>query len=173
MITLKNYTFFLLLIIGIKTYSQERIKPCFIQQVDKAASELKVIDPNNADPVSLTARLIWNDKKNQAAVIIKLKVLEGWHIYSYVPDTQPYVQSTMVLELPKGVSAITEWTKPASYPFEDNIFVYEGDVCFIRYFSVKEVGSNARIKAGLHYQTCDIRQCLPPDEKVEELVVTK
>lgn len=170
---LKKHTLFLFLILVSKTYGQEKVKESFIQKVDKVISDLEVQSPSPSDPVSLASKVIWNDSKTQIAVVVKVKVLQGWHIYSYVPDTQPYIQSSMILELPEGISAITEWTKPDSYPFEDNIFVYEGEVSFVRYFTVKEVILKAKIKAGLHYQTCDLRQCLPPDTKEEELTVTK
>lgn len=170
---LQTAVFFLFLALAAQTYGQEKLKEAFIQKVDKAVAALELQAPLSSDPVSLACKAVWNDDKTQIAVVVKVKVLAGWHIYSYVPETQPYIQSSLILELPEGITAITEWTKPASYPFEDSIFVYEGEVSFIRYFTVKKIVPDAKIKAGMHYQTCDLRQCLPPDSKEEELTITK
>ncbi|RKR05099.1 disulfide bond corrector protein DsbC [Flavobacterium sp. 90] len=169
MIVFKRYAFILFMILGVKSYAQKQPDTGFTKKVEKAASALKVKSPVISDPVSLNAQVVWNDNKSQVAVVIKVKVLPGWHIYAYVPKNQPYIQSKMVLELPKGVTPLSEWTKPNSYPYEDNIFVYEGQMLFTRYFSVKDLGTGAKISAGLFYQTCDIRQCLPPNTKVKEL----
>lgn len=165
----KKYVLILFLILAVKSFGQKQPDAVFTKKVEKAALALKVKDPIVSDPVSVDTQIIWNSNKTQAAVVVKAKILAGWHIYAYVPKTQPYIQYKMVLDLPKGVTALAEWTKPNSFPYEDNIFVYKGQIVFTRYFSVKDLGAGAKITAGLSYQTCDIRQCLPPNTKVKEL----
>jgi DsbC/DsbD-like thiol-disulfide interchange protein len=167
--TIKKIAFIFFVALMVKSYGQKQSDPVFTKKVEKAASGFKITGPNVADPVSVDAQLVWNSNKTQVAVIVKAKVLPGWHIYAYVPKTQPYIQYKMILEVPKGITALTEWTKPNSYPYENNIFVYEGELVFARYFSVKDLGAGAKIKAGLFYQTCDLRQCLPPNTKAKEL----
>lgn len=167
----KKYVLILLLALAVKSYGQKQPEAAFAKKVEKAALAFKLKDPIVSDPVSVDARLVWNESKNQLAVVVKAKLFPGWHIYAYVPSTQPYIQYKMVLDLPKGVTPLSEWNKPNSYPHEDNIFVYKGQIIFTRYFSVKDLGSGAKITAGLYYQTCDIRQCLPPNTKVKELKI--
>nr|WP_315242271.1 protein-disulfide reductase DsbD domain-containing protein [uncultured Flavobacterium sp.] len=166
---IKKYSFILFLALAVKTFAQKQPDAVFIKKVEKAAVGLKVKDPAVSDPVSVDAQVVWNSSKTQAAVIVKAKILPGWHIYAYVPKSQPYIQYKMMLDLPKGLTPLVEWTKPNSFPYEDNIFVYRGQIVFTRYFSAKDLTSGAKITAGLSYQTCDIRQCLPPNTKVKEL----
>lgn len=167
--TFQKYGFILFLTLALKSYGQKPVDPVFTKKVEKAALTLKVKEPVVSDPVSVDAQLVWNSNKSQVAVVIKSKILAGWHIYAYVPKNQPYVQYKMILDLPAGVTPLAEWIKPNSYPYDDNIFVYKGQIIFTRYFSVKKIDAGAKITAGLFYQTCDIRQCLPPNTKVKEL----
>ncbi|HEU0125093.1 protein-disulfide reductase DsbD domain-containing protein [Flavobacterium sp.] len=168
MAIIKKLALVVFLVFAVNSYGQKPDQ-AFIKKVEKTAGVFKIKDPVVSDPVSVDAQLIWNKSKTQLAVIVKAKVFEGWRIYAYVPPTQPYIQYQMVLELPKGVTALEDWLKPKPYPYEDNIFIYKGELTFIRYFSVKDLEANAKIKAGLFYQTCDIKQCLPPNTKSKEL----
>ncbi len=169
MIILKRQILILFLLAGFQVYSQKHISEKFSKTVDKAVKALNVKSPPVSDPVSVNTTLVYNDDKSQLAVIVKAKILQGWHIYAYVPKTEPYIQYKMILDAPKTLTALTEWSKPGSYPYEDNVFVYKGEVVFTRYYSVKGVTPGSKISAGLAYQTCDIRQCLPPNTKVKEL----
>ncbi|MFD2940141.1 hypothetical protein [Flavobacterium notoginsengisoli] len=166
---IQKYVWLLFLVLTIKTFGQNSVDPSFVKKVQKAAGAFKIKDPVASDPVAVDAKLVWNSKKTQAAVIVKAKLLEGWHIYAYVPSTQPYIQYKMVLELPESINPLGDWIKPNSYPYEDNIFVYKGEIFFIRYFSVENLKKDAVIKAGLFYQTCDIKQCLQPNTKSRDL----
>lgn len=165
----QKYIWVLFIILTVKSFAQQPLDPAFIKKVEKASIAFKIKAPETSDPVSVDAKLLWNSNKTQVAVVVKGKILAGWHIYAYVPDTQPYIQYEMVLDLPKGVTPLGEWTKPNSYPYEDNIFVYKGELIFIRYFSVNDFEKNAVITTGLFYQTCDIKQCLQPNTKTKEL----
>ncbi|WP_163410256.1 protein-disulfide reductase DsbD domain-containing protein [Flavobacterium ajazii] len=165
---LKKYLFITLLGFAAKTYSQNP-DTAFLKKVQKAAASLSVEKPQNSDPVSVNSQLIWNKDKSRLAVIIKANILSGWHIYAYVPADQPYIKTDIVLELPEGITPLEEWTKPSAYPYEDNIFIYEGEIVFTRIFTVNNPEKDAVITVGLFYQTCDLRQCLPPRNKTKEL----
>ncbi|MBK0368696.1 protein-disulfide reductase DsbD domain-containing protein [Flavobacterium agrisoli] len=166
---IKKCGLILFLNLALNSFGQNQPDAALTKKVEKAILSLKVKDPSVSDPVSVDSQLIWNSSKTQFAVVVKSKVLAGWHIYAYVPKTQPYLQYKLVLETPKGVTPLTDWTKPNSYPYADNIFVYKGQQVFTRYFSVKDLASGSKITTGLFYQTCDIRQCLPPKTKAKEL----
>lgn len=165
----QKYIWVLFIILTVKTFAQKSLDLAFVKKVEKASLAFKVKAPETSDPVSVDAKVVWNSSKTQVAVVVKAKILAGWHIYAYVPNTQPYIQYDMVLNLPKSATPLGDWTKPNSYLYEDNIFVYKGELVFIRYFSVKDLEKNAVITAGLFYQTCDIKQCLQPNTKSKEL----
>lgn len=171
--SIRKFAFFLFLLIMAKTYGQKPLDPSFVKKVEKTAATFKVTDPIASDPVSVDAKLVLNSKKTQFALIVKAKLLDGWHIYAYVPSTQPYIQYKMELELPENITPLGDWIKPSSYPYEDNIFVYKEEIFFIRYFSVENLKKDTVVKTGLFYQTCDIKQCLPPNSKTKELNLNK
>ena len=104
---IEKYAFVLFLLIMVKTYGQKPLDKSFVKKVEKTAIAFKVKEPLASDPVSVDAKLVWNGNKTQAAVIVKAKLLDGWHIYAYVPNTQPYIQYKMVLEVPKSVIPVS------------------------------------------------------------------
>lgn len=150
------------------TFSQNQIDPGFRQLVNDAASKLGISQSDMSDPVTVNAAVVWNKTKDKIAVIVKASILEGWHIYAFVPQTQPYIQYKMELKLPEGVEPITDWEVPAPFPYEDGIFVFREELIFTRFFEIQQ-DSRGEIFAGLFYQTCDIKQCLPPQSKIIEV----
>ncbi|WP_282135772.1 protein-disulfide reductase DsbD domain-containing protein [Seonamhaeicola maritimus] len=135
------------------------------KKVEAASSELFTSPTNPMDPVAVNSTLVWSDDKTQVAVILKANIADEWHIYAYVPETQPYIASKLELELPAGVKAMGEWEKPYSEPYGDDIYVYHGTPVFVQYCSVGEFTKGAEINCGLYYQTCDLRKCFPPQSK--------
>lgn len=139
------------------------------EKIEKASIELKTSLTNYMDPVSINATLVWSDNKKQLAVVMKASIEDQWHIYAYVPETQPYITSKLKLELPKGITAIGDWELPYSEPYDDGIYVYHGTPVFVRYCSVENYAMASTIKCGLYYQTCDLRKCFPPETKSKTL----
>lgn len=152
-------------LISTLTFSQNQMDDGFKQLVNEASNKLGVSQPNMSDPVTVNAVVVWNKAKDKIAVVVKASILYGWHIYAFVPKTAPYLKSKLVLEIPDNVIPISDWQKPATFLMENNVYIYQGDIVFTRYFSVNKNSKGAKINTGLFYQTCDLKQCLPPQSK--------
>lgn len=137
----------------------------FKQNVEAFANKLEAFECNELDPLSLNARIVWSKDKSQLAVVMKANLLHGWHIYAYVPKTQPYITSELELELPKGIKTVGEWIKPLDEAYNDGVYIYHGELIFIQYCSVNNYNKGDLIKCGLYYQTCDLNKCYPPETK--------
>ncbi len=142
----------------------------FDAKISESARQLSCPVPNERNPVTLNAQLVI--EKDSIAVIVKASIAPGWHIYAYVPSNLPYIKMDHILELPDNVRAVGKWqnTRPTSSANDPGVLIYEQTAVFIQ----KTVRSSAArpggvIKAGLYYQTCNLRQCLPPVEKKIEL----
>lgn len=148
---------------------QKTIKPDLKKEVETVSSELSTSPTNPMDPVAVNATLVWSKDKTQVAIILKANIADGWHIYAYVPETQPYIASKLELELPIGINTIGEWEKPYSEPYGDDIYVYHDTPIFVQYCSVGNFTKGSEINCGLFYQTCDLRKCFPPQTKSKTL----
>lgn len=172
---MKRYLYillFVLLSVNTVCFAQEKsIAPALEAQVQKIAETMSVDQPLLRDPVALNAKIVWGKDRKQFAVVMKVRVLRDWHIYAHVPNTQPYIETELKVNLPKGVSGISDWQKPNAYPSSDGVFVYEGNLIFIKYFSAENITENTEITVGLYYQTCDLKQCLPPNTKMKKLLI--
>jgi hypothetical protein len=163
-ISVKPLAVCICLLLGMQNaFSQEKVKAEFRKKVKEAANELYVTKPYELAPVNVNARTVWSDDKKHMAVIIKAEVLDNWHIYAFVPPDQPYIVSELRLKETKGLIPVTDWEKPVSYPYDEGVLVYKGSLLFIRYFTVTKDFLYESVEAGLYYQTCDMKQCLPPE----------
>jgi hypothetical protein len=158
--------FLLLLFPVLRVSAQSRLDA----KIMEAARQLTCLQPGERNPVMLNAQLV--KEGDSMAVIVKAAMAPGWHIYAYVPATLPYIAIGHVLELPGNCQSVGEWQKPEAQAYADDpgVLIYEDEAVFIHKL-VKLHGSNTggAIRAGLYYQTCNLRQCLPPSEKIFEL----
>ena len=133
---------------------------------------LEMGSPTRQDPLAMNAAVVWSTKKDQLAVVMKVNLLEKWHIYAYAEENTPFIMSKIICELPKGIMPIGEWVKSESEASTDGLHIYEGELFFIRFYQVKDdslIGKGTEFKCGLYYQTCDPNQCLPPSTKIKVL----
>ena len=148
-----------------------KVLPELKAKIASVASELEILEPTKLDPVSLNGTIVWSADKSQLAIIMKANILETWHIYAYVPTTQPFIASELRLEIPEGITKIGEWEKPNFEPYQDGIYIYKGELIFVQYCLVdKEVGAHP-ISCGLYYQSCDPFKCFPPNSKTLDLKI--
>lgn len=145
--------------------AQMEVDPDFSNKVKEQIKLIETPEGSMLDPVSVTPNVIWANDKKTFAVVIKVSILEGWHIYAYVPESEPYIQTELRVDLPREVQSIGDWEKPKMKPYDDGVLIYEGDVCFIKYYTITN-NSKGEIVAGLNYQACDLYRCYPPIEKV-------
>ena len=141
----------------------------FDKKITEAAKQLKCEIPGQQQPVTLNAQLV--SSSDSLAIIVKVAIAPGWHIYSYVPQNQPYIPIDHILQLPDDVRAVGKWqsTEPMSTANDPGVLIYETEALFVQK-EVKNAGAKpGKISAGLYYQTCNLRQCLQPVEKSFEL----
>ena len=138
-------------------------------KIKERSKQMVCPKPDENNPVTLDAQSV--SEKDSIAVIVKVAMAPGWHIYAYVPDTQPYIPIDQILQLPENMKSVGEWikTEPETSSDDPGVLIYKDEAVFIHKV-VKSSKRNAGvIKAGLYYQTCNLRQCLPPREKTFEL----
>ncbi|MCP3917228.1 MAG: hypothetical protein GY711_16895 [bacterium] len=125
--------------------------------------------PTAAEPLVASASA--HDLGNgRFEVRVRFAVLDGWHTYRDVPANAPYIPLTLELQLPGGVKAQGEWTKPSARndPHTEGVTVLDGDFTFTRVFAADAKPSKP-IECTLRYQVCDERMCLPPAQETLEV----
>ncbi|AYL93882.1 protein-disulfide reductase DsbD domain-containing protein [Mucilaginibacter celer] len=127
--------------------------------------------PTRADPVVVTATLV-DMQGGKKQVVVNADILQGWHIYAYVPKDSPFIITEPVIELPKGIKN-TAWQSSAGVPFTggEGMFVWEDKATFKTEINAKSLKPGTTIKCGLYYQVCDNNKCFPPKRKLIELQI--
>ncbi|WP_413668383.1 protein-disulfide reductase DsbD domain-containing protein [Mucilaginibacter sp. Mucisp86] len=127
--------------------------------------------PTRADPVIVSATLV-DDANGKKQVVVKADILQGWHIYAYVPKDSPFITAQPTIELPKGITS-SEWQASAGVPFTggEGMFVWEDKATFKTEINAASLKPGMVIKCGLYYQVCDNNKCFPPKRKIIEIQV--
>ena len=105
--------------------------------------------------------------KNEAMILIKATIDNGWHIYSQnVADGGP-VATSFSFTPSKAYTLVGKTIEPKPVTkfektFDMNVSYFEKTVVFQQ--KVKLNGSGATVKGKLEYMVCDDHQCLPPEE---------
>lgn len=141
----------------------------FDVKIMEAAKHIACPQPDERTPVTLNAQSV--NEGDSVAIIVKVSIAPGWHIYAYVPSTQPYIAIDHILQLPENVRTVGEWkkTEPEVSSSDPGVLIYKDEAVFIHKAVKLPRGAGGLIKAGLYYQTCDLRQCLPPKERTFDL----
>ncbi|MGQ1785433.1 protein-disulfide reductase DsbD domain-containing protein [Saccharicrinis sp. GN24d3] len=144
-----------------------------VAKTKESKNELKLDEPTHAEPVSVGAILVEGEREGEKQVVIKTKIMEGYHIYAFVPAGEAYIKTEQGIELPKGVKLVGSWDKssPAPYPGKDKIMIYKDQNTFKHKVKVDaNVTKGTTIKCWLYYQCCNADICFPPKKK--EIVLT-
>lgn len=159
-----------LILIFLSTGLCANAQSAFDRKIAEALKIMKCAEPSDETPVTLNAGLLHD--KDSTAVILKVQMAPGWHIYQYVPASMPYISIDQILKLPEGISAVGKWIGSTPFPsaHDKGVLIFENDAWFVhKLIKTAPVKPGMVIQAGLYYQTCDLRQCLPPIEQVVEL----
>ncbi len=130
--------------------------------------ELKLDVPTDDEPVSVGAIVLPSNEKNKRTILIKAEILDGYHIYAYVPQGEAYIKTDFGIELPEGVELLGEWVKssPTAYPGKEGLLIYENEVVFKHELKITAgFAKGSKIKCWVYYQCCDATICFPPKRK--------
>jgi len=119
-------------------------------------------DEPGATKVAFTANLV-EDERGLALVVL-VRISEGWHLYERVGPTSAYRPVSLALELPATLSAGT-WLRPPARPYhgESGTFAIEGRATYRVPLTAEEAFDAAGLGAvAISYQVCDARRCLQP-----------
>ncbi|MEJ2884786.1 hypothetical protein [Pedobacter sp. GR22-6] len=144
----------------------------FDKKILEAVKQLKCAEPSDEAPVRLNAGLV--AERDSVAVVVKVQLAVGWHIYQYVPASMPYIAMDHILKIPEGLKAAGNWVISPPFPSaqDKGVLIYEKQAWFIhKMLRTAGLKKDAVVKAGLYYQTCDLRQCLQPVEEVFDLKI--
>lgn len=155
-------------------------KTPFDKKIDSTVKALPCPAPSEQMPVTMNAALVKDPVSGEMAVLIKALIAPGWHLYAYVPSDMPYIKTECLLDLPPGLTAAGGWQKSPSSPSatDQGVFIWEKEAIFVQRLQPGKTDTGkmdtgkmdkGRLRTGLSYQTCDLRQCLPPAEKWFEL----
>jgi DsbC/DsbD-like thiol-disulfide interchange protein len=142
----------------------------FSTTIAETVQQLKCPPADEREPVTLNAQLV--NTKDSIAIIVKVAIAPGWHIYEFVPSTLPYIAIERILQAPENIRLASDWEKTNAGPSvnDPGVLIYETEAVFVHKAVKLDTGKKDNtIRAGLYYQTCNLRQCLPPVEKVFEL----
>lgn len=143
----------------------------FDKRIKGAADSLMCEEPDEEKPVTLNAKLVADYGGDSIAVIIKIRMTPGWHIYAYVPENMPYILTECLLEPDANAKQVGTWIKsvPQASTTDKGVLIYEHVAVFTH--KLKKVSKlvKGKISTGLYYQTCNLQQCLPPVEAKIEL----
>ncbi|WP_421918818.1 protein-disulfide reductase DsbD domain-containing protein [Marinifilum sp.] len=138
----------------------------------KEITSLELVEPSHEKPVSVGAAVVDGDIKGEKVVVIETKIMDGYHIYAYVPKGEAYIKTEQGIELPAGTEFSGDWQKPspAPYPGKDKLLIYNGQNTFKRAIKVGEnTKDGLTLKCWFYYQCCDATICFPPKKKEFEL----
>jgi len=139
-------------------------------KISEATKHMVCPLPDEMNPVTLNAQSV--NEGDSIGIIVKVAMAPGWHIYAYVPSGQPYIAIDQILQVPENCKTVGEWkkTEPSASSDAPGVLIYEEEAVFIhKLVKLPQAKMDGIVKAGLYYQTCNLRQCLPPRGKTFEL----
>ena len=158
-----------ILLVFLVPFFQGKAQSALDRKIAAAMKTLSCPRPNEASPVMLNAALVVAG--DSIGVIVKVELAPGWHIYDYVPSTLPYIPIDTILRLPGDLRAVGAWIKSvsSSSAMDPGVLIFENEAVFIHKV-IRAAPGGGKIQTGLYYQTCNVRQCLPPVEKTIDLI---
>ncbi len=139
-----------------------------VQAKEKTEATLQLDEPSHEDPVSVGAVILKGDNPGEKKLVIKTKIMEGYHIYALVPTGEAYIKTEQGVELPDQVSLIGSWDKttPSPYPGKEKLLIYKDQNTFTHLIKIdNKVADNSKVKCWLYYQCCNADICFPPQKK--------
>jgi len=116
-------------------------------------------DTNRDNPVLISG--VVNDLPDgDKELVIRVKMHNGFHIYGFVSDQDPYIATTFDIQTEGDWKKVGELQIPSFKNLgTTGTTIYEGDVLFRQ--RLKGTGKG-KVTCTVNYQTCDEHACLPP-----------
>jgi hypothetical protein len=108
-------------------------------------------------------------------LIVRARLARGWHVYTAVPESQPYIVTQATLTLPDGLEPLGPWrtTEGVPDPKHPGLRLAREELALLRTIRVTDAAAagSAAITCKLTWQICsDDGFCLPPES--QELLLT-
>ncbi len=135
-------------------------------QIDRMIVE----EPEGDQPVTFSGTIVpissdnSNNDVKKYRVIVRFKIMDGWHLYSFVPKAEAYVPTTLKLENVKGLVADGAWTKSPSTPTIENprLLIWENECVFSKDLTIDHSKFlDKQLELSVDYQVCNEQTCLP------------
>jgi hypothetical protein len=127
-----------------------------------AMAEIKTGETDDRNPVSVVTGII-NNKEGNKSIIIKIKIHPGYHIYSQVSNSDPFIKTDVSIDLPKGYEKAGELRKPPFKSYnQSGTTIFEGEIVYT--LDITGSGTGEAV-CNLSYQCCDNHICFPPENK--------
>jgi hypothetical protein len=150
--------------------------------VRTAIDAMSVTEPTDVSPVSVAATAatyfhskegIFSKKGALVTLVVRIKVADGWHLYAQVPQDVPYKPTKIDAQLPDTFRWNEDWQTPlATNGDVAGLTEYRGDLVFTRLFYSTVAAKKAKIDGNVHFQVCDVQQCMPAATATFEVPVT-
>ena len=97
-------------------------------------------------------------------LIIKSRIQKGWHLYAYVPESAPYIQTRFEVNELSNLKTVGKWEKSSGQPSLDDptVLIWENEAVIWRDYEVIKEDQEVRLKLDIRYQSCDESRCFPP-----------
>lgn len=137
-------------------------------QKRKVEQSLQTSATTDAQPVAASAIVqdYWSSQKD---LTIKVSIKDGYHIYSNVSSSDPYLPTEIKVELSNGYTLVGTMKKPKVKALNSTgTTIYEGDVMFQQRI---DGSGRGKAKVTISYQCCDDHICFPPQDIVLDVEI--
>jgi len=158
---------------------QDRLGPTMISYLATLLLVSSTLFSFAASPLPEKAVTLKGEIKADAAqadhftVTVEMDINEGWHTYDDVGEGSE-VRTTLQLELPEGVTAKGDWSRPSGVDGkETNSLVFEGLVSFSRDVIIEPNAYGKSIDVVVSYQACTDEYCNRPKSETVSIAIPK
>ncbi len=128
------------------------------KQTELSYNNIKPAETDDHNAVSVATGIV--AKGTNKEIVVKVKIHPGYHIYAFVANVDPYIQTALKINLPEGYKKVGDLKKPSFKHFSNNgTTIYEDEILFTQEISGSGKGE---VICAISYQCCDTHICFPP-----------
>ena len=135
-------------------------------QVREARAEVKLPEltgkTDDQNPVLVSVGVV-DAADGGREVVVRMKIHPGYHTYAFVAKEDPYIVTTVDIELSEGYEKVGKMIRPSFKALnQQGTTIYEKEAIFRQKI---EGNGKGQVKCRIGYQCCDNHICMPPVEK--------